>query len=71
MGGEALRKLIQYNVPQMPPTQELLLPKFDGGVCYRMESQLRDNQSPYMLNILTDGQGEPGKRPGQRTPLRN
>lgn len=53
-----------------PPPPELRLDVINGGVSYKyIESQLNDNQSPYMLNMNADDRGALTKRKGQKVHL--
>lgn len=47
-------------------TNQELIPKIDGGVSYKYaESQLKKNQSPYMVNMNADDNGALAIRKGQ------
>jgi hypothetical protein len=69
--GENMFTPTKFTVPQSPPPQELRLgsdaqTRLDGGISYKyVESQLDDNQSPYMLNMNSDDRGSLTKRLGQ------
>jgi hypothetical protein len=60
-----------FKVPPQQPPKELRLGadaqvRLDGGVSYKyIESQLNDNQSPYMINESADDRGTLTKRSGQ------
>jgi hypothetical protein len=67
----SLYKAQQLKIPPAPPPKELRLGadsniRLDGGLSLKyIESQLNDNQSPYMLNLNADDRGTLTKRPGQ------
>lgn len=63
-GGE---KVVVFKRQNTPPPPELRLDVINGGVSYKyIESQLNDNQSPYMLNMNADDRGALTKRKGQK-----
>lgn len=59
-------KAIQFKIPQQPSTPApFRLTAINGGINISDEqSQIRDNQSPYMLNVNCDDRGAIQKRPG-------
>jgi hypothetical protein len=66
-----------FKTPPPLQSQELRLGadsniRLDGGVSYKyVESQINDNQSPYMLNENADDRGSLTKRQGQATVYTN
>ena len=59
---------VPTQLPQsrQPSAPELRLDRIDGGVSYKyIESQLNNNQSPYMLNMTADDKGALVKRLGR------
>lgn len=64
-------KAARFTVPPQEDTKELRLGadanvRLDGGVSFKyVESQLNDNQSPYMVNVNADDRGSLTKRLGQ------
>lgn len=61
------RNPVQFKIPaQAPQPEPFRLTRIDGGICLKYEqSQIRDNQSPDMLNLNADDRGSLTKRYGQ------
>ena len=58
---------VPAKVSNIKKPEELRLNRIDGGVSYKyIETQLNDNQSPYMENVNADDRGGLTKFKGQK-----